>query len=177
MTAAFESDLLTPEQTGARSCKSAAAVRRLVKLGKLTALKEGGRLLIKAESVDAYISRLPHPVQVMAAMHDAQNTLGAALRFQRASRLYGWAHGAYSARGSLERHYFPAALPVCRQVLAAVKVKDYAQVCEQADELWRIRSDYQMLHAPIEVEQPLLLPKQRAQRPPAEQPSLFGGSP
>lgn len=139
-------DLLTVKRTAEVICKSEQGVRRLIQSGKLEALREGGKLLVKPESVAAYVAGLPHPPEIMEALHTAGNLLGNAERYRQ------YAGGA-RILPSLEHHpdkfmrlCVAPSLPVCRDILAAVKVRDYASVRELRAELWRIVLDYRMLH-------------------------------
>ncbi len=178
MTAGYELELFTVRQAAEQLFKSEQGVRRLAKHGKLKAIKEGGRLLFTPESLEAYAASLPHPLPLMRASYCARDLL----TYERLildSNPWFATQGYQSVMGNpyLSR-FLPVAVPVCHALLAALKVKDYRRAEEQWAELARIHTDYTMLYAPIEAEQPRLLPKQRAQkRPPAEQPSLLGGSP
>lgn len=171
MNTAYE--LLTVKQAAELLYKSEQGVRRLLKAGELTAIREGGRFLLTLESLQEYAAGLPHPLKVMAAIYEARAHLAA----HKSLGGTGWrscGQDYLTPRVSAyRRHFLPLAVPVCRELLEAVKVKDYAQVEQQDMELWRLRSDYQMLHAPIKT------PKTKAQqreRVYAEQPPLFAGS-
>ena len=161
MNAAYA--LLTVEQTAGRLYKSEQGVRRLVKVRKLTAIREGGRLLITPESLQAYEAGLPHPVWVMAAISEARSHL-TAHESMNGTGWRSWAMQSFTVQVSAYRnHFLPKAASVCRELLEAVKVKDCAQAEQQATELWRLQSDYQMLHAPLRTPHP-------------QQPPLFAGA-
>lgn len=163
-------DLLTVKRAAEVLHKSEQGVRRLVSAGKLEAVREGGKLLITPESVAAYVAGLKHPPEVMEAMHTAGNLLGGAERLQR------YAGGA-RIMPRLEYHPDPfirlclvPSLPVCRSILAAVKVKDYPRVLDLRAELWRIALDYRILHEPFKTPPP---PRGKREAVPSVLPSLF----
>lgn len=144
-------DLLTVKRAAEVLYKSEQGVRRLVQSGKLEALRDGGKLLVKAESLAAYVAGLPHPVDVTEALHTARNLLGGAERYRQ------FAGGALELP-SLEQHpdkfmrlCVAPSLPVCRDILAAVNAGDYERARALRAELWRISTDYHMLHAPFET--------------------------
>ena len=156
-------ELYTVRQLAAMLRTSEAGVRRRVKSGKLEAIKEGGRLLLTLEAVQRYAASLPHPVQVMAAMHYARMTLGLG---QQMAKMW------YPPQGLATwlRVLWPELAPLCRALLDAVKVKNYAEVERLDWEIYALRTDYKMSHQPIF---PRYTPPQTRAAVQAEQPALF----
>lgn len=164
-------ELLTVSGAAEVLMKSEGGVRRLIKAGKLKPLREGRRVLLTPEELERYTLTLPHPIWVMAAIYEARAHLAA---FKSLGGT-GWRSLGMDYLtpqvSAYRRHFLPLAVPVCRDLLAAVKVKDYAKAGEHEQELWRVQSDYQMLYAPIKT--PQHKPKKKQARPAAVQAALF----
>lgn len=160
-------ELLTVSEAAKVLMKSESGVRRLIKAGKLKPLREGRRVLLTPEELQRYALTLPHPVWVMAAMQHARGILGIQSQLEHPV----WRAYLTPNFSALKSHFLPLAVPVCLDLLAAVKVKDYAQAGEHEQELWRVQSDYQMLYAPIKA--PPHKPAPNKARPAAVQPALF----
>ena len=156
-------ELYTVRQVAAMLYTSESGVRRRVKSGKLEATKEGGRLLFSLESLQRYAASLPHPVQVMAAMHYARMTLGLG---QQMAKMW------YPPQGLATwlRVLWPELAPLCRALLDAVKAKNYAEVKRLDREIHALKTDYEMSHQPIF---PRYTPPQTRAAVPGEQPALF----
>ena len=151
-------ELYTVRQVAAMLYTSEGGVRRRVKSGKLEAIKENGRLLLTLEAVQRYAASLPHPVQVMAAMHYARLTLGLGTLLEQMQ----W----YPPQGLATwlRVLWPELAPLCRTLLKAVKAKQYGEVERLDREIYALRTDYEMSHQPIFPERAVV---------PSEQPALF----
>ncbi|WP_027459692.1 helix-turn-helix domain-containing protein [Deinococcus murrayi] len=166
-------ELLTVREAARALMKSERGVRALIWRGKLTPIRAGGRCLLPPEELERYAATLPHPVPVMAALYDARQVLA----YGRAGR-GAWAAVRHDPRyrrqvGDFETHFLPEALPLCAGIVAAARVRDSARVLALAQDLQRLRVDYQMLYAPLPT-------PQAAARERAEQgeliPPLFPGS-
>ena len=166
-------ELLTVKQAAELLYKSEQGVRRLVQAGKLETVPEGRKVLIKPESLAAYVAGLPHPPEVMEALHTARNLLGGFERF-RLSFLAPFRMTFEQSRDPLARYFMAPASPLCRDILAAVKVKDYPRVLELRADLWRVSSDYRMLHEPHKTPRAKQKPGSRQEPAPVmDAPSLF----
>lgn len=151
-------DLLTVRQAAAELFTSEQAVRRLVKTGKLEALKEGGRLLIKRESLRAYIAAQPHPPVYMSAMHTARTMLGLWKATGRDQLFLRWRGKTTIGADPFDKH-MERLKPHLEGLLEALKVKDYGKADEARRAMWREHVDYEMLHKTIK-------PGEVRQRPP-----------
>lgn len=147
MTRGYE--LLTVRDAAQALMKSENAVRRLVKSGKLGAIREGGRYLLTPETVRGYVGTLPHPVPVMAAMYDAWHILALDRRSKEMWYALRQDHRYQLSAGAFHTYFMPEAVPLCAGIVEAVKVRDYARVMNLALDLNRVRVDYQMLYAPL----------------------------
>ena len=156
-------ELYTVRQAAALLVTSEAGIRARVKSGKLEATKEGGRLLLTPEAVQRYAASLPHPVPVMASMHYARMTLSLG---QQMAKMW------YPPQGMATwlRVLWPELAPLCRALLDAVKVKNYAEVERLDWEIYALRTDYEMSHQPIF---PRYTPPKKRAAVQAEQPALF----
>lgn len=150
-------ELLTVKQAGEHLFMSEQGVRRLVKSGKLEALKERGKLLIKPESVQAYISAQPHPIHLMSALRGADFELGILKSIQfhggmNARSVYGFGRQA-------EFEYYERRMPLLQTLKESVRAKDYEKAEETRHQLWREYLDYEMLHRPLRIGEVRQCPK------------------
>ncbi|MDV6376092.1 helix-turn-helix domain-containing protein [Deinococcus arenicola] len=151
MTRGYE--LLTVSDAARELMKSENAVRRLIKAGKLGAIREGGRYLLTPEEIGRYAGTLPHPMPVMAALYDARQILA----YDRLSKKT-WPALRHDPRyrlsaGNFDTYFMTEAVPVCAGIVEAVGARDYGRVEALRLDLYRVRVDYQILYAPLPTPQ------------------------
>ena len=156
-------ELYTVRQAAALLVTSEAGVRARVRAGKLEALKEGGRLLFTPEGLQRYAAGLPHPLQVMAAMHHARLTLGMGKSVAKLRHLP-------PGLATWARVLWPELAPVCRALLDAVQAKHYGEVERLSLEIHRLNTDYEMGCQPVF---PAYTPPPARGAVQSEQPALF----
>lgn len=147
MTRGYE--LLTVRDAAQALMKSENAVRRLVKSGKLGAIREGGRYLLTPEAIKGYAGTLPHPVPVMAALYGARQILALDRLSKKMWPALKHDPSYQRSAGAHETYFMPDAVPICAGIVEAVRERDYGRVLALALDLARVRVDYQMLYAPL----------------------------